>query len=66
MDELNKQKPEVPVIIIERDEQPQSNGVVANAAPSRMKKWLKRFLALLAIGCMMAAILWGYHLWNYY
>ena len=57
MDELNKQKPEVPVIIIERDEQPQSNGVVANAsAPSRMKKWLKRFLALLAIGCMMAIL----------
>ena len=67
MDELNKQKPEVPIIIIERDEQPQSNVVVTNAAaPSKMKKWLKRFLALLAIGCMMAAILWGYHLWNYY
>lgn len=67
MDELNKQKPEVPIIIIERDEQPQSNEVVVNTdAPSRMKKWLKRFLALLVIGCMMIAILWGYHLWNHY
>ena len=66
MDELNKQKPEVPVIIIERDEQPQSNGVVANAAQSRMKKWLKRFLALSAVGFLMVAILAGNYLWNYY
>ena len=51
MDELNKQKPEVPIIIIERDEQPQP---------------LKRFLALVAIGCLMVAILAGYYFWNYY
>ena len=67
MDELNKQKPEVPIIIIERDEQPQPREVVTKAvAPSRKQKWLKRFLALVAIGCLMVAILVGYYFWNYY
>ena len=67
MDELNKQKPEVPIIIIERDEQPQPQEVVTKAvAPSRKQKWLKRFLALVAIGCLMVAILAGNYFWNYY
>ena len=67
MDELNKQKPEVPIIIIERDEQPQPREVVTKAvAPSRKQKWLKRILALVAIGCLMVAILAGYYFWNYY
>ena len=67
MDEMNKQKPEVPIIIIERDEQPQPQEVVTKAvAPSRKQKWLKRFLALVAIGCLMVAILAGYYFWNYY
>ena len=61
------QKPEVPIIIIERDEQPQPKEVVTKVvAPSRKQKWLKRFLALAAIGCMMVAALAGYYLWNYY
>ena len=34
-------------------------------APSRKQKWLKRFLALVAIGCLMVAILAGYYFWNY-
>ena len=59
------QKPEVPVIIIERDEQSQSketgNKVVA---PSWKRKWLKRILALVAVGCMMVAVLAGYKYWN--
>ena len=67
MDDINMQKPEVPIIIIERDEQPQSKEIVTKAvAPSRKQKWLKRFLALAAIGCMMVAALAGYYLWNYY
>ena len=67
MDELNKQIPEVPIIIIERDEQPPPKEVVTKVvAPSRKQKWLKRFLALAAIGCMMVAALAGYYLWNYY
>ena len=67
MDDINMQKPEVPIIIIERDEQPQSKEIVAKVvAPSRKQKWLKRFLALAAIGCMMVAALAGYYLWNYY
>lgn len=67
MDELNKQKPEVPIIIIERDEQPQPKEVVTKVvASSTKRKWLKRLLALVSFGCVMVAVLAGYHLWNYY
>lgn len=67
MGDINIQKPEVPVIIIERDEQPQPKEIVTEAtAPSRKRKWLKRILAFAAIGCMMVAVLAGYYLWNYY
>lgn len=67
MDELNKQKPEVPIIIIERDEQPQPKEVVTKVvAPSQKRKWLKRLLALVVFGCVMVATLVGYYLWNYY
>ena len=67
MDDINMQKPEVPIIIIERDEQPQSKEIVTKVvAPSKKQKWLKRFLALIAVGCLMIAILAGYYFWNYY
>ena len=67
MDDINMQKPEVPIIIIERDEQPQSKEIVTNVvAPSKKQKWLKRFLALIAVGCLMIAVLAGYYFWNYY
>ena len=67
MDDINIQKPEVPVIIIERDDQPQSKEIVTKVvAPSKKQKWLKRILALLAVGCLMVAILAGYYFWNYY
>ena len=67
MDDINMQKPEVPIIIIERDEQPQSKEIVTKVvAPSKKQKWLKRFLALMAVGCVMAAALAGYYFWNYY
>ena len=67
MDELNKQKPEVPIIIIERDEQPQTEETVTKVVvPSRKQKWLKRFLALAALGCLMVAALAGFYFWNFY
>ena len=67
MDDLSKQKPEIPVIIIERDDQPQATSSVTRVvAPSRKLKWVKRLLALLAVGCLMVAILAGYYFWNYY
>lgn len=67
MDDMNMQKPEVPIIIIERDEQPQAKESVTRVvAPSKKQKWLKRLLALIAVGCMMTAILAGYYFWNYY
>lgn len=61
------QKPEVPIIIIERDEQPQTKeSVVKVVAPSWKRKWLKRLLTLVAVGCLMVAVLVGYYFWNYY
>ena len=61
------QKPEVPIIIIERDEQPQSKEIVTKVvAPSKKQKWLKRFLAFAVIGCMIVAAIAGYYFWNYY
>lgn len=67
MDDINMQKPEVPVIIIERDEQPQpKESVTKVVAPSWKRKWLKRILAFIAALCCMAAVFVGYKFWNYY
>ena len=67
MDDINMQKPEVPIIIIERDEQPQAKeSVVKVVAPSWKRKWLKRILALVVIVFSVIAILAGYYFWNYY
>ena len=67
MDDINMQKPEVPIIIIERDEQPQSKEIVTKVvAPSKKQKWLKRFLAFAVVGCMIVAAIAGYYFWNYY
>ena len=67
MDDIKMQKPEVPVIIIERDEQPQpKESVTKVVAPSWKRKWLKRILAFIAALCCMAVVFVGYKLWNYY
>ena len=67
MDDINMQKPEVPIITIERDEQPQpKESVTKVVAPSWKRKWLKRILAFIAALCCMAAVFVGYQLWNYY
>ena len=67
MDDINMQKPEVPIIIIERDEQPQSKEIVTKVvAPSKKQMWLKRFLAFAVVGCMIVAAIAGYYFWNYY
>ena len=67
MDDINMQKPEVPIIIIERDEQSQSKETETKVdIPSWKRKWLKWILALVAVGCMMAAVIAGYKHWNYY
>ena len=67
MDDMNLQKPEVPIIIIERDEQPQvGESVTRVIAPSGKQKWLKRILAMIAAVCCMAAVVACYKLWNYY
>lgn len=67
MNDINMQKPEVPIIIIERDEQPQSKEIVTKVvAPSKKQKWLKQFLAFAVVGCMIVATIAGYYFWNYY
>lgn len=67
MDDINMQKPEVPIIIIERDEQPQaSESVTKVIVPSRKQKWLKRTLAMIVAVCCMAAMFASYKWWNYY
>ena len=67
MDDINMQKPEVPIITIERDEQPQpKESVTKVVAPSWKRKWLKRILTFIAALCCMAAVFVGYQLWNYY
>lgn len=60
------QEQEVPVIIIKRDDEPQSREIATTVkAPSKKKKWLKRILLLIAIACMIVAALIGYHYWSY-
>lgn len=67
MVKINMQKPEVPVIIIERDEPLQSEAKATPlVVPSRKRKWLNRLLTALAAAGIMAAVLWGFYLWNYY
>lgn len=67
MDDMNLQKPEVPIITIERDDQPRGNETVAQAVtPSGKKKWLKRMLAMAAIFGMMVVVAIGYKFWDYY
>ena len=67
MDDINMQKPVVPIIIIERDEQPQPKEIVTKVvAPSKKQKWLKRILAFAVVGCMIVAAIAGYYFWNYY
>ena len=67
MDDIKMQKPEVPIIIIERDEQPQARESVTKVvAPSRKKKWLKRILLLIVAVCCMIALIGFHKLWNYY
>ena len=69
MDDIKIQKPEVPIIIIERDDEPQAKETASKVvapALSWKRKWLKRIIALIAALCCMIAVAVGYYLWNYY
>ena len=67
MDDMNIQKPEVPIIIIERDEQPQPKEAVTKVvAPSPKRKWMKRCIAIIAALCCMVVVVLGYRYWQYY
>lgn len=63
MSELLKQQPEVPVIIIERDDE-QTN--VPAVLPDRKKKWLRRIIVAFAAVALLLVLLAGYKLYRYY
>ena len=67
MDDMKMQKPEVPVIVIERDEEPQAQMQAGEpSVPSGWRKWRGRVLAFIAAMGAMAVVLVCYELWNYY
>lgn len=63
---FNEQKPEVPVIIIERDDDEQQKGVISVKPLSRRARWLRRLLMLASILAVAVGVLAAYHLWRYY
>lgn len=64
MSEDKMQHPEVPIIIIERDDEPISNAVATS--PSKKRVWLRRLLMAAAIIAVIVALFAGYKLYNYY
>lgn len=67
MDDIKMQKPEVPIIIIERDELPQTKESVTKVVvPSGKQRWLKRILVTIVALCCMIALIGFYRLWDYY
>ena len=66
MDNTTHQRPEVPIIIIERDEQPQQKTATNTHIQSGKQKWTRRLVQLVVTGCMMVAVAVAYHYWNYY
>ncbi|MBQ9645585.1 MAG: hypothetical protein IJV24_04405 [Prevotella sp.] len=63
---FNEQKPDVPVIIIERDDDEQQKGVIGAKPLSRRARWLRRLLLLATILAVAVGVLAAYHLWRYY
>ena len=67
MDELTKQNPEVPVIIIERDDgQQEGLSLTRIKTESKWQKYTRRLLATAAVLCLLACIATGLYLWDYY
>lgn len=66
MDNTTHQRPEVPIITIERDEQPQQKTATNTHIQSGKQKWTSRLVQLVVTGCMMVAVAVAYHYWNYY
>ena len=66
MDNMTQQRPEVPIITIERDEQPQQKTATNTHIQSGKQKWIRRLVQLVVTGCMMVAVAVAYHYWNYY
>lgn len=64
MSEEKMQHPEVPIIIIERDEEPQVN--TAAAHPNKKKVWMRRIITAAALIALMLAPFAGYKLYKYY
>ncbi len=67
MDEMNIQKPETPIIIIERDNQPQKEPVaIKTGIQPKPRKWVWRLTTLVVIALLIIAVFSGYRAWDYY
>lgn len=64
MSEEKMQHPEVPIIVIERDEEPQVK--TAAAHPNKKKVWMRRIITAAALIALMLAPFAGYKLYKYY
>ena len=62
---FNEQRPEVPVVIIERDDDEQY-GDISVRPVGRKPKWLSRLLLLAAVIAVVIGVLAAYRLWRYY
>ncbi len=61
------QHPETPIIIIERDDEPQSEPMVKKVvAQPKPRKWLWRLTTLVVIALLIIAVFSGYRAWDYY
>ena len=64
--EDQNREPEIPVFIIERDEEKASTSPAGVSPENKRKKWLLRILKALAVVLIVALTLAAYKTWNYY
>lgn len=65
MSDVKEQHPEVPIIIIERDDEPVKKTIV-DGRPGRIRAWLRRIAMVVAIVVIIVALFAGYKIYNYY
>ena len=60
---IEQQHPEVPIIIIERDDEPMGN---VTTSSDRRKRWLRKALWAALVVALVICVIAGYKLYNYY
>ena len=67
MSDQNMQHPEVPIIIIERDDEQPIVAAGSNVeVKPRRRQWLQWLLMAIAVLALVIGLLAGYHYWRYY